>query len=330
MNLKVGDKVRIKENLSECEFGYNRYMEEFAGKKATVIRTFGKGGITLDIDKQVWNWSENVLELIEESDNMNVKIEEGNKVNESDLKDSETSKEVEEKKKVENDNVKMKRIDYILNAKDNMQAILDETELGCYICPVADGVCNGNCKFHYKKYLNEEIEVNKSKLKLVEENIEVENKKNCKDCDYFVKSSLGNYCDFYGILLNIMHGCNEFQLKKHKEGIEDIKTENIENDPINPFMEEYEKIVNETVKLCKRKNADYGNATDESFKQFGDVSYQVRCFDKWSRINTLLKNGKAEVSESLEDSLLDLSNYLFLWVTSRRLNEKGDTICQEK
>ncbi len=94
----VGDKVRIKENLSECEFGYNRYMEEFAGKKATVIRTFGKGGIELDIDKQVWNWSENVLELIEKNDNMNTKIEEGNKVNESDLKDTETSKEVKDDK----------------------------------------------------------------------------------------------------------------------------------------------------------------------------------------------------------------------------------------
>lgn len=98
MNLKVGDKVRIKENLSVCEFGYNRYMEEFAGKKATVIRTFGKGGIELDIDKQVWNWSENVLELIEKNDNMNTKIEEGNKVNESDLKDTETSKEVKDDK----------------------------------------------------------------------------------------------------------------------------------------------------------------------------------------------------------------------------------------
>lgn len=98
MNLKVGDKVRIKENLSECEFGYNRYMEEFAGKKATVIRTFGKGGIELDIDKQVWNWSENVLELIEEEKTVNTKIEEGNKVNESDLKDTETSKEVKDDK----------------------------------------------------------------------------------------------------------------------------------------------------------------------------------------------------------------------------------------
>lgn len=236
MNLKVGDKVRIKENLSECEFGYCGYMEEFAGKETTVISTFGKGVIKLDIDEQVWDWSENVLELIEEGKTM-----------------------------------KMKRIDYILNAKDNMQVILDETVLDCNICPADSGICNGDCEFYYKEYLNEEIEVNESDLKDVEVKEELDTK------------------------------------------------ENIVNDTVNPFMEEYEKIVMDTMELCKRKNKDYGNATDESFKQFGDVSYLVRCFDKWSRINTLLKNRKAEVSESLEDSLLDLSNYLFLWVTSRRL-----------
>jgi len=130
MNIKVGDKVRIKEDLSECEFGYCGYMEEFAGKETTVISTFGKGVIKLDIDEQVWDWSENVLELIEEGKTM-----------------------------------KMKRIDYILNAKDNMQVILDETVLDCDICPVGSGVCNGDCEFYYKEYLNEEIEVDKSKLK---------------------------------------------------------------------------------------------------------------------------------------------------------------------
>lgn len=169
MNIKVGDKVRIKGDLSKCEFGCNCYMEWFVGKEAIVTSTFGKGIIKLDIDAQAWDWSENVLELIKENDNMNTKIEEGNKVNESDLKDSEIYEKVEEKKEVENDNVKMKRIDYILNARDNIQAILDETVLDCDICPASCENCNGNCEFHYKKYLNEEIEVNESKLKLVEE-----------------------------------------------------------------------------------------------------------------------------------------------------------------
>ena len=130
MNLKVGDKVRIKENLSECEFGYIDCMDAYKGKEATVISTFGEGNIKLDIDKHTWCWSENVLELIEEGKIM-----------------------------------KMRRIDYILNAKDNIQTILDETILDCNICPSSCEDCNGNCEFYYKKYLNEEIEVDKSKLK---------------------------------------------------------------------------------------------------------------------------------------------------------------------
>ena len=51
MNLKVGDKVRIKENLSECEFGYIDCMDAYKGKEATVISTFGEGNIKLEIGR---------------------------------------------------------------------------------------------------------------------------------------------------------------------------------------------------------------------------------------------------------------------------------------
>lgn len=133
MNLKVGDRVRIKENLGECKFGCVSCMRGLIGEKATVVNIFGDN-ILLDIDGQMWYWPENVLEKIENK----------------------------------NDKIKMKRIDYILNAKDNIQVILDETVLDCDICPVAGGVCNGDCEFYYKEYLNEEIEVNESDLKTVE------------------------------------------------------------------------------------------------------------------------------------------------------------------
>jgi hypothetical protein len=232
MNLKVGDKVRIKEDLSECEFGYCGYMEEFAGKETTVISTFGKGVIKLDIDEQVWDWSENVLELIEEGKTM-----------------------------------KMKRIDYILNAKDNMQAILDETVLDCDICPVDSGVCNGDCEFYYKEYLNEEIEVDKSKLKLVEE------------------------------------------VKRDEEAV-------------NEFMEEYKKIVTETMELCIKKNKDYGSSVQDTFERFGDISYLVRITDKYNRICNLLDKEGEIKDEGTNDSIRDMANYLFLWLASRSLKEK--------
>ena len=153
-------------------------------------------------------------------------------------------------------------------------------------------------------------------------NVKVEDEKNCKDCDYFVKSSLGNYCDFYGILLNIIHGCNELQLKKHKEGIKDIKTKTIENDLVNPFMEVYERMVTDTMELCKKKNKDYGSSVQNTFEKFGDVSYLVRITDKYNRICSLLENGKSEVrDESITDTIVDLANYCFLWASSRNLQE---------
>lgn len=261
MNLKVGDKVRIKENLSECEFGYIDCMDAYKGKEATVISTFGEGNIKLDIDKHTWCWSENVLELIEEGKTM-----------------------------------KMKRIDYILNAKDNMQAILDETELDCDICPVAGKVCNGNCEFHYKKYLNEEIEVDKSKL---------------KDSD--VESIT------IGQALQSIYDMPP-RIKINSDKIKEVNV-NDENDPVNPFMEEYEKIVTETMELCIKKNKDYGSSVQDTYERFGDVSYLVRITDKYNRICSLLDK-KAEVKdESIDDTIRDMANYCFLWLASRNVNK---------
>ena len=65
MKFKIGDKVRIKEDLSQCKS--TTCMNEYVGKEATVTKTYDSGIIELDIDDGGWNWSEEVLELIEES-----------------------------------------------------------------------------------------------------------------------------------------------------------------------------------------------------------------------------------------------------------------------
>ena len=287
MKFKIGDKVRIKEDLSQCKFGGSTYMNEYAGKEATVTETYDSGLIQLDIDDGEWNWSEGVLELIEDSEK------------------------------------KMRRIDYVLNAKDPIKVLVEEFDLklNCGVCPGVNCDCEESCGYYLKQYLEQEIEVNESDLKNVEISKEVEDKKNCKDCDYFVKSSLGNYCDFYGILLNIMHGCNEFQLKKHKEGVE-----NIENDQINPFMEEYKKIVTDTMELCIAKNKDYGSSVQDTYERFGDASYLVRITDKYNRICSLLDKEAEVKDESIDDTIRDMANYCFLWLASRRLKEKGDKV----
>ena len=66
----------------------------------------------------------------------------------------------------------MRRIDYLLNAKDPIKVLVKEfdLELDCYGCPDYSGcdVCNGNCYNAFIEYLEEDIEVNESDLKTVE------------------------------------------------------------------------------------------------------------------------------------------------------------------
>ena len=98
-----------------------------------------------------------------------------------------------------------------------------------------------------------------------------------------------------------------------------LKNVKVEDDP---FMEEYERIVTDTMNLCKKKNKDYGSSVQDTFKKFGDVSYLVRITDKYNRICSLLENGKVEVKdESITDTIVDLANYCFLWASSRNLQE---------
>ena len=166
----------------------------------------------------------------------------------------------------------MRRIDYLLNAKDPIGVLLEEFDLDlkCYGCPYTnkfDGR-NCDCREGLRKYLEEDIEVNESETL-------------------------------------------QKTLDKVKEPVE------------NEFMEEYKKIVTETMELCIKKNKDYGSSVENTYEKFGDISYLVRITDKYNRICSLLQNGKAEVDdESCSDTIRDMGNYLFLWLASRNLKEK--------
>ena len=66
----------------------------------------------------------------------------------------------------------MKRIDYLLNAKDPIGVLLEEFDLDlkCYGCNHYKGcdVCDNDCDEAFIEYLEEDIEVNESDLKTVE------------------------------------------------------------------------------------------------------------------------------------------------------------------
>ena len=162
----------------------------------------------------------------------------------------------------------MRRIDYVLNAKDPIKVLVEEFDLAldCYECPYTnkfDGR-NCDCREGLRKYLEEDIEVN-------------------------AKETLQETSD------------------KVKEPVE------------NEFMEEYKKIVTETMELCIKKNKDYGSSVQDTFEKFGDISYLVRITDKYNRICSLL-NGEGEIKdESIDDTIRDMANYSFLWLASRNL-----------
>ena len=192
----------------------------------------------------------------------------------------------------------MRRIDYVLNAKDPIKVFIKEFDLklDCRRCTYKD-VCHHDyhydCGSAFIKYLKEDIEVNESDLKTVE----IEEKINTKET-----------------------------LQKTLDEVKEIlqKTLDEVKEPVeNEFMEEYKKIVTETMELCVKKNKDYGSSVQDTFEKFGDISYLVRITDKYNRICSLLQNGKAEVEdESCSDTIRDMGNYLFLWLASRNLKEK--------
>ena len=81
MKFKVGDKVRVREDLSRerryGDFWVLKEMEEFLGKEARIISTDNLDEqYMLDIDNERWGWTDEMLEPI--TDPLADKIEERN------------------------------------------------------------------------------------------------------------------------------------------------------------------------------------------------------------------------------------------------------------
>lgn len=75
----------------------------------------------------------------------------------------------------------------------------------------------------------------------------------------------------------------------------------------------FESICCELIALHERKNKDYSGAFDKSMNKFGVVSLLIRLNDKFERLESLFKNGKAEVTdESFEDTLRDIACYAIM------------------
>ena len=83
------------------------------------------------------------------------------------------------------------------------------------------------------------------------------------------------------------------------------------------FFKRLEALHKAELDLVRVKNKDYGADEDPfaNFRWFGELGFLVRMSDKFMRAKQILESGQTSVkSESLKDTLMDLSNYANLLI----------------
>ena len=90
--------------------------------------------------------------------------------------------------------------------------------------------------------------------------------------------------------------------------------------PIPMPPKTFREIAEAQINLYESKNADYGNAANKLFESYGLNYYLIMLEQKLLRIKNLNEKQDKANNESIEDSLLDMSNYAILAVESLRKN----------
>lgn len=96
----------------------------------------------------------------------------------------------------------------------------------------------------------------------------------------------------------------------------------------------FDEVLNEISALHSKKNSDYGNAYGNTIQEFAKVDESHKMANgyalgsiknKVNRLTTLMSGQKAQVDESIEDSLIDLASYAIMTLVElRNLKEHGD------
>lgn len=90
---------------------------------------------------------------------------------------------------------------------------------------------------------------------------------------------------------------------------------------------EFAKLTKQMLETFKKKNADYGDSTTQTFKEFGLISYAIRLNDKLNRVKSFCKNGELEVKdESCIDTLMDMASYCLLAVMDVKNQKENNEV----
>ena len=93
-----------------------------------------------------------------------------------------------------------------------------------------------------------------------------------------------------------------------------------ENRIPTPKGELHRRICEELNNTYKKKNADYGDSFARTRDKY-PMAIMVRLWDKINRLETLLNGKRAEVDESIDDTLLDLANYAIIELMERKVDK---------
>lgn len=93
----------------------------------------------------------------------------------------------------------------------------------------------------------------------------------------------------------------------------------LENEKLIERTNDIDRFMNERVLVFLKKNKDYGNSFLTSYQKYGNVSALVRMEDKVNRFLSLRNADNEVLDESIQDTLLDLFNYMMMYQCAKEL-----------
>lgn len=94
-----------------------------------------------------------------------------------------------------------------------------------------------------------------------------------------------------------------------------VQSKKPEQEETNARYKRHKELCGQLNSTYIAKNHDYGNSFGDMFRELGIITAVTRIGDKYNRIKTLVKTGKAQVKEeSVKDTLLDMANYCIMTV----------------
>ena len=282
MRFKVGDKVRVLENLTLEDVGRVHDMLEFRGLEATVETVFDQS-YHLTVDNHEWYWMDELLEPVEEEMGMsNVK--------------SDIPEWVNWLARDENGS--------LYGYRNKPRKPIGSWSIGT-VCADTNTWFVGNNPNHYQqvKWSDKEPTAFKDGIALL-------NLDELDEIHFYPSeevSSGKSELDTNEAIIALQNFGRYFNERMN----EPIETG---GKPMKKY-ERHSELTKQLNEIYIAKNTDYGDAFGDTFKKLGIISAVTRIADKTNRLMSLSAKTEAERNvkdETIKDTLMDLANYALM------------------